>query len=155
MSERLGPLTATSEGLAIGDVPGRNVLLARQRIVYRDGEVALEQFSWESLERLDLKVPVTRWLHPWIGDFVLPLAFAAVAWVIEMPEPKTVSLEVSSGDLRRSFELAPHHAVGYSRTGARRAQALVRDLLGSADLRRDLDDSRSLLRQVRPPNPNW
>ncbi|WP_416444409.1 hypothetical protein AB3K78_14585 [Leucobacter sp. HNU] len=145
MRERRGPFTALSTGLAIGDVEALHLLLTPDDALYCSGENTLERLGWEALEVSDLRIPVTRWMHPWIGDLVVPLVLAGIAWVVATPDPKAMFLEFRRQGETVRLELSSHHAVGYRRSDARYARRVFQEIVGTEELREQLRTPQKLV----------
>jgi len=146
MGERRGPLTALPDGLAVGDVEALHLLLTPDEALYRSGEDTLERLGWEALEVSDLRVPVTRWIHPWIGDLVVPLILAGLAWVVATPDPKAMFFEFRRPGETVRLELSSHYAVGYRRSDAQYARSLLQEIVSSREIRDQLRTPQKLLR---------
>ena len=137
---RVGPIVATElPGLVIGDVRARHVRLLPERVEHHDDD-GTTTWAWDDLDDLRVDVPVTRWPHPALGDWIVPFvgaAFSGGLW--DAPDVRDLQLRVRTVDGEAlEHELSGHWAVGYPKRHA----VLVRRLI---ELLRKSPDTRALL----------
>ncbi|WP_324012638.1 hypothetical protein [Microbacterium sp. JZ37] len=140
MASRHGPLTATPDGLAIGDVAALHVRLRADGVAECVGDAPRAVLPWSDIRALRFSPPTTIWPWPGMQETVGSLLLAVLGDVSPLGEVERypVVLTVTSGD-EVTWEVDPHYIAGYRRSHVRSAQRIVEVLTSSAE-------SRALLR---------
>ncbi|MDQ0645691.1 hypothetical protein [Microbacterium murale] len=143
--KRYGPLLAVPDSLAIGD-PGRHHLrLTPDAVIIREGVENRGILSWESLERITLDVPTTRFRLPGLlGTIVLGALSAALMSDLGI-DPEDGTMEIRAGGEPIRSPLSRHHVGGYWAPTVLGAHRLLHYLIASPEHRTLLAHPESLI----------
>lgn len=137
MAPRHGPLTATADGIAIGDVAVRHVRLGVDGVSGWVGDEQKAALPWTDVLGVRFSPPTTFWPWPGIQETAGSLLLAVLGDVSPFGEIEQypVVITVASGD-EVTWEVDPHYISGYRRSHARSAQRIVELLTSSEESRK-------------------
>lgn len=111
--KRYGPLIVVPNALAVGD-PGRHHLrLTPEAVIIREGTENRGILPWESVEKITLDVPTTRFRLPGLVSTILLGALAASMLADPGVDPDEAAVTVIVDGEARTLPLSRHHVGGY------------------------------------------
>lgn len=146
--KRYGPLHSSAHGLLIGDPGRRHLLLAPERLAYRDRTTVVQEWDWDGVDGVALDVPTSRFRFP--GAVAGFFTAAVVAFVGDNPgidpDDGVAVIRMDGSEVR--LAVGRHHVGGYWARSVRATQRLLDRLCEDSESRGLLKSPDGLLKAV-------
>lgn len=150
-TRREGPLTAIegmTPALAIGDVAAFHVRLSLTDVSRYLGNAMQSSMRWSTVATLAADIPTTRWLHPMVGDTVMPILEGLLGGG-DLREVETFPLRITTTEgAAIEWRVSPHYVSGYLRSDVHTTGELLDYLVATPEARILLGRPTTLLDRV-------